>query len=89
MFDMIRSYLRGRSMDYRETFRGEGAQLRVLQDLAKFCRAGQSTFHKDPRVQNVLDGRQEVWIRIQHHLKLSPDELVRIYHPTHKGVEDE
>lgn len=51
----------------------------VLADLAKFCRAGESTFHADPRIEGRLDGRREVWLRIQHHLQLSPDQLWTLY----------
>lgn len=51
----------------------------VLQDLAKFCRATESTFHPDPRVHAVAEGRREVWLRIQQHLKLSDDDLWRAF----------
>lgn len=47
----------------------------VLKDLAEFCRADKTTFHADPRVHAVLEGRREVWLRIQKYLNLSPDEL--------------
>jgi hypothetical protein len=29
----------------------------------------------------MLEGRREVWLRIQKHLNLSPDELVKIFNP--------
>lgn len=51
----------------------------VLEDLAKFCRADESTFHPDSRIHATLEGRREVWLRIQNFLKLTPDELVN-YH---------
>lgn len=51
----------------------------VLMDLAKFCRAYQSTFHPDPRVHAVLEGRREVWLRIQEHLQLSTDEIYELH----------
>lgn len=51
----------------------------VLQDLAKFCRSEKSTFHEDPRMEARLDGRKEVWLRIQHHLRLSPEQLWKLY----------
>lgn len=51
----------------------------VLADLAKFCRAGQSTFHPDPRVHALLEGRKEVWTRIVNHLNLSDEDLFEIY----------
>lgn len=48
-------------------------------DLARFCRADQSTFHADARVHAVLEGRREVWLRIQEHLRLSDEELFTLY----------
>jgi len=81
MYNKVRAYLKGRSGDYKEVFRGVHGE-RVLQDLAKFCRANESTFHPDPRVDATLDGRREVWLRIYHHLNLDPDDLVKIYNPT-------
>lgn len=59
-------------------FENSNAQA-VLQDLAKFCRASESTFHPDPRIEGRLDGRREVWLRIQHHLQLTPDQLWKLY----------
>jgi hypothetical protein len=65
---------------YQKTFDPNGVLSNaVLKDLARFCRAHESTFTADPRVQANLEGRREVWLRIQHHLKLSPDELWELY----------
>lgn len=47
----------------------------VLVDLARFCRAHASTAHPDPHVAARLDGRREVWLRIQQHLNLDNDTL--------------
>jgi len=71
-----RQFLKGRAQAYRVTFNPEGVQTRlVLMDLAKFCRAGDSTFHTDARVSALMEGRREVWLRIQQHLQLTDDEL--------------
>tara|TARA_R110000868_G_scaffold232926_2_gene486639 strand:+ start:1171 stop:1518 length:348 start_codon:yes stop_codon:yes gene_type:complete len=51
----------------------------VLQDLAEFCRATQSTFNPDQRLNDVLIGRHEVWLRIQNHLNLTTEELYRLH----------
>lgn len=51
----------------------------VLQDLAQFCRATQSTFNPDQRLNDVLIGRHEVWLRIQNHLNLTTEELYRLH----------
>lgn len=75
--EQIRAFVFGRRAAYVRTFNSPGAQP-VLEDLARFCRAAESTFDPDPRVAAVLEGRREVWLRIQQHLRLSPDELFDI-----------
>jgi hypothetical protein len=71
-------YVARRRTAYVKTFNGAFAE-EVLADLARFCRAEQSTFHADARIHAVLEGRREVWLRIQEHLKLSDDELFALY----------
>jgi len=66
-----------RQQAYQTVFAGPVGEL-VLADLAKFCRANNSTFHADPRVAANLDGRREVFIRIQRHLNLSDEQLWRL-----------
>jgi len=51
----------------------------VLRDIAKFCRAGKTVFHADPRIHAVLTGRQEVWLRIEQNLHASPERLYELY----------
>lgn len=51
----------------------------VLRDLAKFCRAHQSTAHVDPHMAARFDGRREVWLRLQSHLNLTDDQLWILY----------
>lgn len=72
-----------RQRAYQLTFGGEGAAKAVLADLVKFCRAEQSTFHPDPRMAAMLDGRREVYLRIQKYLTWPTDRLFK----TH-GVDD-
>lgn len=71
-------FLRRRKVDYQLAFTSGPGQA-VLHDLAKFCRADENTFNKDPRLSDVLIGRREVWLRIQKHLRLTPDQLYAIY----------
>lgn len=71
-------FLRIRKRDYQLTF-GSMAGAAVLTDLAKFCRASESCYHDDSRLHAVLEGRREVWLRIQRHLNLQPEELMQIY----------
>lgn len=49
--------------------------LEVLEDLAEFCRATESTFHADARTHALLEGRREVWLHITKHLNLSSQRL--------------
>ncbi len=50
----------------------------VLLDLAEFCRANESCFHEDPRMHAALEGRREVWLRIQEHIHLTPAQLMAL-----------
>ena len=67
-------FLRGRRESYRRVFESSDGKA-VLADLAKFCRANTTTFHDDPRAHALAEGRREVWLRIQNHLRLSEDDL--------------
>jgi len=67
-------FLRRRKRDYQLTF-GSPAGRNVLEDLAKFCRANETCFHEDPRINAALEGRREVWLRITRHLNLSTEQL--------------
>ncbi len=72
--DRAKAILNRRQTAYQTVFAGPVGQ-QVLVDLAKFCRACTTTFHKDPRVAARLDGRREVFLRIQKHLNLTDDQL--------------
>lgn len=74
MTDALRNFLSGRRTAYVQIFSGPNAKI-VLEDLARFCRANETTFHENPRVAALQEGRREVWLRIQQHLNLSPEEL--------------
>lgn len=78
IIDSAMRLLRHRAHAYRVTFTGPHAE-HVLADLARFCRACESTFHPDPRAHAVAEGRREVWLRLQHHLKLTDDDLWKRY----------
>ena len=78
--EKVRGLFKSRVIAYRGVFDKDNVYtLRVLRDLAKFCRAHESTYHKDPRVHAVLEGRREVFLRIQEHLQLTPDELLELH----------
>lgn len=74
----ILDFLRGRKRDYQHTFMSPAGQ-RTLQDLMVFCRANETTFHDDARKHAVLEGRREVYLRIQSHLNLTTEQLFDLY----------
>jgi len=68
-----------RKQAYAITFNKESVHAqRVIKDLAKFCRANSTTFHPDPRMHAVLEGRRETFLRIQQFIQLTPEELLKI-----------
>jgi len=74
LLDKVRELVFRRKRAYHAVFDNPEGE-RVLTDLARFCRAADSTFHPDPRIAANLDGRREVWLRIQQHLNLSEQDL--------------
>lgn len=78
VIDRVLGFLQRRRTAYRATFLTPMGD-EVLADLAKFCRAHESTFHTDPRVHAVLEGRREVFLRIARHLNLDDDKLYELY----------
>ena len=80
MLERAKELLRNRSKAYARLFLGHGTDTDiVLADLAKFCRAHESTFHENDRIAAHLDGRREVWNRIAHYLHLTDEQLWSIY----------
>jgi hypothetical protein len=80
MLERVKEFLVTRGQAYRQTFKGIYAE-RVLIDLARFCRANESTFAPDPRAEGILQGRREVWLRVSKHLNLSEDDLQAYFNP--------
>lgn len=78
LIDKARGFLAQRRTAYVRTFTGPYGE-EVLEDLARFCRAHETTFHSDPRAHAVAEGRREVWLRIAKHINLTDDQLWRIY----------
>ena len=65
---------------YTACFNFDGpAGFAALKDLARFCRANESTFNPDPRAHALLEGRREVWLRIQEHLQLTPEQIYALH----------
>lgn len=79
--DRVKSLIFGRAFAYNHVFKKENAFAQVvLRDLAKFCRAYETTFSADPRIHAAMEGRREVWLRIQEHLQLTPDHIYDLHH---------
>jgi len=80
LLERSKEFLFGRSLSYKRVFNDESRDtVSVLSDLARFCRAHNSTAHIDTHAAARLDGRREVWLRIQHHLQLTDEELWALY----------
>ena len=79
-----RDYLSQRRLAYKRLFDPENQDAKfVLEDLARFCRAHESTFDPDQRIHALLEGRKEVWNRLQHHLQMTDQDIWHYY--TRKG----
>jgi hypothetical protein len=83
LLDQIRTALGDRQVAYRRAFRCPPGE-EVLADLARFCRATETTMHADARMQANAEGRREVWLHIQEHLQLTEEELWKLCKP--RGV---
>ena len=76
----LKDYFTGRVRAYRMVFDPKNQYTEtVLKDLAQFCRAHEPTFHADPRIHAVMEGRREVWLRIQQNLNLSIEEVYQLH----------
>jgi hypothetical protein len=78
LIEHAKQYLARRRTAYVKTFFNPMGE-EVLRDLAKFCRAHETTFATDARAHAVAEGRREVFLRISSHLRLTDEELWRLY----------
>lgn len=74
LVDRVRDFICRRRLAYLKTFDTPYGQ-DVLRDLARFCYAHKSTFYADERAHAVAEGRREVWLRVQNHLRLTDEQL--------------
>lgn len=88
LIQKARNYLSQRQRAYKLVFTGVAANT-VLQDLSRFCRANQSCFHPDERVNALMEGRREVWLRIMEHLKLTEEQLADIHIPSQRKANND
>lgn len=85
MVDRVLDFLSRRRQSYARKFdiasndlSASDAQV-ILNDLMRFCRGGESLFHPDRRMTDVLIGRQEVLHRIIDYARLDPAVLYEKY----------
>lgn len=78
--EKLKSFFVQRQQAYQATFAQDSPTSdAVIADLARFCRADRSSFHPDPRVHALLEGRREVYLRIYDHVKLKQDDFWKKY----------
>lgn len=76
--EKLKAFVFKRQRAYQHVFNGIAGE-EVLKDLARFCRANDSTGHQDSHVAARLDGRREVFLRIQQHLRLTQEQVWALY----------
>lgn len=87
---VFKSKLQGTALAYKRVFDEKSPYTHeVLKDLAKFCRAHETTFHADARIHAVLEGRREVWLKIERMLNLSAEELYQLHKIKEFGTKGE
>jgi hypothetical protein len=74
-------FIHKRKQAYQLTYQlQQPANVIVLDDLARFCRANESCVVPGDRDKTlILEGRREVWLRIQQHLHLTEEQLMQLY----------
>lgn len=82
--DAVAAFMRRRQSAYKAVFEEGTASKEDLQfvmlDLAHFCRAYRPTFHPtNQKVQDLQEGRREVYQRIMDFTRLSHDTLMLLY----------
>jgi hypothetical protein len=74
----LNPFLRYRQAAYRKTFESPEGR-KVLADLRRFCRATLPTADvNNVHTTYLLEGRREVWCRIQAHLNLTDEDVYRL-----------
>lgn len=72
-------FWRRKKAAYQVAFTGNGGS-EVLADLADFCHFFKTTAApEDDRLAAMREGRRQVFLRIYHHLKLTPEQLSALY----------
>lgn len=75
---MLNPLLRPRRAAYAKTFNNHEGR-KVLADLKRFCRATVPTADvNNVHTTYLLEGRREVWLRIQSMLQLTDEDVVQL-----------
>jgi hypothetical protein len=80
--------LREKKKAYQLTF-GSPAGGKVLDDLMEFCHVNESCFDADPRIHAALEGRREVFLRIQQMMEIPSQHLFKLYYGQRTQNEDD
>lgn len=72
------AFILERKRSYQQACGSETTAL-MMADLARFCRADRTCFDPDARAHALAEGRREVYLRIQEHLTLTPEQLLLLY----------
>lgn len=79
IWDRALEFMKRRKQSYQIAFNTSDGRL-WLDDLARFCRASETCVIPGDRDRTlVLEGRREVWLRIQNHLGLTNEQLLMLY----------
>jgi hypothetical protein len=62
---------------YQIVFADGPAGRRVLADMRRFCRADEPCWSEDQRHHARLEGRREVWLRIQQQMNEPVEDLMQ------------
>ena len=79
-----------RKRSYQQAFASPASQAALI-DLAAFCKANVScVIPGDRDLTMMMEGRREVWLRIQQHLNLSPEQMFMLFagNPIKTGDDD-
>lgn len=74
------NFLGLRKKSYQSIFGATGAAgSDAMKDLARFCFAFDTCTDPDQNLTLVKSARRDVWLRIEQHLHLQPEELAALY----------
>jgi hypothetical protein len=63
-----------------------GLALEIVMDLHELCFADRPTFDPDPRRDAYHQGMRAVWLHINNHLRLDPEQIELIYQGRGKPI---